>query len=89
MYPQNRPLWVTVVLLTLIGCAWSMPWPARYLAVVTGPRRRSGWSSKWGAISGRRVLDDGGTVWVYRYTGSAAHAVAGDGRPVCRIPIGL
>lgn len=68
MCAHNRPFWLTVVALTLSGCAWSMPWPARYLAQATGTATQEQVAQQVEPPQVERVLDDGETVWVYRYT---------------------
>lgn len=66
---HNRAFWVSVVVLTLPGCGWFMPWPARYLAQATGTATQEQVAQQLEPPQVVRVLDDGETVWAYRYTG--------------------
>lgn len=61
--------WVIAVGLSLSGCSWVMPWPARYLDRVTGSATQDQVAQRLERPQVERALDDGETVWEYRYTG--------------------
>src|SRR5947208_4733581 len=61
--------WLGAVSLTPVGCSWLMPWPARYLAQATGSATQEQVAQQLEPPHVERSLDDGETVWEYRYTG--------------------
>jgi len=61
--------WLGAVSLTPAGCSWLMPWPARYLAQATGSATQEQVAQQLEPPQIERSLDDGETVWEYRYTG--------------------
>ncbi len=62
--------WCGMAAVVMIGgCSWVMPWPARYLDRVTGSATQEQVAQHLERPLVERSLEDGGTVWEYRYTG--------------------